>query len=113
MAQLDQLTDILIEFRDKRDWSKFHKPEALSRALMVEAAELNRLFLWGSRPDQEAISDEISDTLIFLLYLCHATGIDLEQAVLNKIHKNAERYPIDKDHASERGWQAELGTNTL
>ena len=34
------------DFRDSRDWKKFHNGKDLALALSIEAAELNEAFLW-------------------------------------------------------------------
>lgn len=43
-----------------------------------------------------ALEDEIADVAIYLSYLCHDLGLDLNQAVEAKLHKNAQKYPIEK-----------------
>ena len=35
---------VLSEFRDQRDWKKFHDPKNLAEAISVEASELLELF---------------------------------------------------------------------
>lgn len=66
----------LIKFRDERNWTKFHTPEALSYALSCEAGELLRLWEWGKVPDVERVKEEVADVAIYCMYLRHAAGID-------------------------------------
>ena len=40
------LTDRLIEFRDARDWARFHTTKDLMLSLSLEAAELLELAQW-------------------------------------------------------------------
>jgi len=50
---VDELQRRLAGFAAARGWQKFHTPKNLATALVVEAAELNRLGLrtgFGSRP---------------------------------------------------------------
>jgi hypothetical protein len=47
-ATIQGLKNLLLEFRDERDWVKFHDPKNLAEAISIEAAELLELFLWKS-----------------------------------------------------------------
>jgi NTP pyrophosphatase (non-canonical NTP hydrolase) len=95
---IESIIRTLLEFRDDRNWQRFHTSPNLSHALMVEAAELGRLFQWNGefRPkaDKEAIADEIADVIIYALYIAHNEGIDAENAIYNKIDKNSIKYPV-------------------
>jgi NTP pyrophosphatase (non-canonical NTP hydrolase) len=42
------------------------------------------------------ISDELADVAIYLYELADNLGIDLSEAIKNKLEKNAEKYPVDK-----------------
>ena len=89
----------IIAFRDARDWKQFHTPKNLSESVVIEASELLEMFQWvdSSKSEQFAqeskgkIEDEIADVMIYILYLCHDLGIDLEEAISNKIRKNGEK----------------------
>ena len=73
---------------------------------MVELGELAEHFQWRkdeeilemmSDPIQrENVEDEIADVCIYLFLLAHELNIDLEKAILNKIRKNEQKYPIIK-----------------
>ena len=88
----------LIDFREERGWGKYHTDAELARALMIEAAELNRLFIWGMKQGNEKLQEEIADTMIYCIYLCINNGFNPEEIILNKIKKNAEKYPATKKH---------------
>jgi NTP pyrophosphatase (non-canonical NTP hydrolase) len=87
-----KIIDRLREFREARSWQKYHKPEALARATMIEAGELNELFLWGRNPSKGEVSDEVADVMIYCLNLCDVMGIDPATAINNKIDKNEVKY---------------------
>ncbi len=38
----------VIEFRDRRDWAKYHNPKDLAISLSLETAELLEIFQWKS-----------------------------------------------------------------
>lgn len=93
----------LRDFAAARDWQPYHSPKNLAMALMVEAAELLELFQWKTitesrgltrnPADKERVADEIADVLLYLLQLADHTGVDVEQAVEDKLRKNADKHP--------------------
>lgn len=89
-----KITKYLIKFRDDRNWGRFHTEAELARALTIEATELNRLYQWGMAANAERLKEEVADVMIYALYLCEKRGIDPEQAILEKIEKNAIKYPV-------------------
>ena len=101
MSDIDDLIQALLRFRDERDWAQFHDSKNLAAAIGIEAAELNELFLWktireSEEVDRERLKEELADVLAYALLLAHKHGIDVKQAVLEKIAKNAEKYPVEK-----------------
>lgn len=92
-------------FVAEREWGKFHDPKNLSMAVASEAGELLALFRWvrndeadafaGSPENRERIRAEIADVAISLLLLCDRTGIDLPQAILDKLETNRRNYPVE------------------
>jgi dCTP diphosphatase len=95
----------LREFAQEREWEQFHSPKNLATALAIEAAELLEPFQWLKEEESRRLSenpadfarveDEIADVMIYLLRLADQLNINLEQAVKEKIRKNAEKYPVD------------------
>lgn len=97
-CDVDRLIRQIVEFRDKRNWAKFHNPKDLALGLSIEAAELNELFLWKKpeEADPVRVREELADILIFALMLLEKYGLDLEKIVQEKLAANAEKYPADK-----------------
>jgi len=104
MNDIRDLTDLrnaLREFAAARAWQPFHTPKNLAMAMIVEAAELVEHFQWltpeqsnALAPDKLAeVRDEVADTLIYLVELADALGIDPIAAARDKIAKNAVKYP--------------------
>lgn len=96
-SDMDELVDIVKEFRDKRDWKKYHNPKDLSLSISIESSELLELFQWKDKDepvDKERLKDEMADILIYLLSLSEVTDIDLYEAVHEKVEKNREKYPV-------------------
>ena len=86
----------LLAFRDARDWRKYHTPEALARAIAVEAGELNELFLWDREFSTAMVASELADVMIYCLNLCNALGLDAEWSIHAKMAENARR-PVRGD----------------
>ena len=92
------------QFRDERDWMKFHDPKNLAMSISIEAAELLEHFQWKTGEEssryaadnREAIADEVADVAIYLFELADNIGIDLAAAIHRKLDKNAAKYPVDK-----------------
>ena len=99
-------------FRDDRDWLKFHNPKDLSIALSIESSELQELFLWKdieqvrkmreNKKQLQRIKEEMADVGIYLLSLADVLGVDLSDAVEEKLVKNSKKYPIAKSKGSNK-----------
>ena len=93
-----------MKFRDDRDWLKFHNPKDLSIALSIESSELEELFLWKEnmsatrvkkdRRQFSRVKEEMADIFIYLLSLSNVLGLDMSEAVAEKLEQNAKKYPI-------------------
>lgn len=91
----------LRQFADERHWEPYHSPKNLAMALSVEAAELLEHFQWLSESESANMSDqtragiaeEIADIQIYLAIIAGKLGIDIDDAVEQKIAKNAKKYP--------------------
>jgi NTP pyrophosphatase (non-canonical NTP hydrolase) len=107
-----QLRQAVQAFVDERDWRQFHTPKNLAMSLAIEAGELMEHFQWldvdesiayGQDPARRtAIAEEIADVFCYLLSLVNALDIDLSDAVLAKLVKNAQKYPADEYHGRSR-----------
>lgn len=109
-SDLLMLRDKLRAFAHARDWNQFHSPKNLSMALMVEAAELMEHFQWLTE-DQSAnldttkkalVAEELADILLYLVRLSDKLGVDLPEAALHKLEKNAMKYPAEQVRGSAK-----------
>ena len=98
MNELTELTESLLKFRNDRDWAQFHNPKDLALALNIEAGELLETFLWKSseQADIGQVKEELADVFAFAFLLAEQYGFDVKQIVLEKIEKNALKYPVEK-----------------
>lgn len=105
--EFDKLIKEIVNFRDERNWKQFHNPKDLAISLSLEASELLENFQWKTSDDAvkenlENIKDEITDIAIYTMLLSHELGINLEQAIKEKIQKNKQKYPVDKAFGSRK-----------
>lgn len=71
---------------------KVQSPRNLAASLTIEAAEVLEHFQWREDvSDQAALAGELADVALYLLQLASMTGIDLEQAILDKLALNQTR----------------------
>ncbi len=101
------LTKNIVNFRDERNWRQFHNPKDLAISLSLEAGELLENFQWKTSEEAvaenlENIKDEIADVVIYAILLSHELGINIEQAIQDKIEKNKQKYPVEKAFGSRK-----------
>ena len=98
MEETKEIINALLKFRNERDWEQFHNPKDLALAVNVEAGELLELFLWKNAEDanKEKIKEELADVFAFAFLLAEKCGFNVKDIVLEKIKKNAEKYPVSK-----------------
>lgn len=109
-ATLTELTKLLLEFRDAREWKQFHNPKDQALSLVLEAAEFLELMQWRSgrelddhlRKNRVRVEEELADVLGWILLLAHDLKVDLADALRKKIELNSRKYPIDKSKRSAK-----------
>lgn len=102
--KISELTAAVVRHRDERDWGQFHTPKELAISLCVESAELLSLMQWktGRELDdavaakREKIRDELADVLHSVLLLASELNISPGDALLDKLKKDAAKYPVEK-----------------
>lgn len=109
LVEVNRLALALRQFAEDRDWVQFHSPKNLVMALTGEVGELAEIFQW--MPEGESLTagadartassvrEELADVLLYLVRLADVLGVDLNEAVVEKLRTNAIKYPV----ASSRG----------
>ncbi|NLG98013.1 MAG: nucleotide pyrophosphohydrolase [Chloroflexi bacterium] len=104
--EIKELTEVMHRFVEAKGW---YNPESLrpqtprniAISLNIESAEVLEHFQWTEAPlDRDALAGELADVTLYLLQLASVTGIDLEQAVLDKLKVNYGR-TWDEDRKSQ------------
>jgi len=73
------------------DSPKPQTPRNLAASLVIEAAEVLEHYQWRDEADAAKLAGELADVALYLLQLASVTGIDLEQAILEKLKVNYDR----------------------
>ncbi|MGH1485708.1 MAG: MazG-like family protein [Cellvibrionaceae bacterium] len=108
MSDLDKITQQLIKFRDEREWAQFHDSKNLALALLLEASELNELFLWKQSEEQvesvdkQRLAEELADVMAYALLLAEKHNLDITTILEEKIQQNQQKYPVDKAKGSSK-----------
>jgi len=109
-SDLLMLRDKLRAFAEARDWDQFHSPKNLSMALMVEVAELMEHFQWLTEAQsgnlvaekKVVVAEELADILLYLVRLSDKLEVNLLEAALHKLEKNAAKYPAEQVRGSAK-----------
>jgi NTP pyrophosphatase (non-canonical NTP hydrolase) len=96
--ELKELEERMHAFVRGKGWyepgsTRPQEPKNLAISLALEAAEVLEQFQWQEQvSDKSALAGELADVALYLLQLASITGIDLEQAILDKLDQNQARH---------------------
>ena len=97
MDSLEKLKIEIDAFAEERDWGKFHSPANLAKSISIEANELLECFQWNDENfSVDQVKEELADVLNYAIRMASVMDLDIKSIVLEKIKKNANKYPIDK-----------------
>ena len=98
MTDLEELREAIVSFTHDRDWDQFHDGKNLAIALSLEASELLEAFLWKDAKDAkiEKVKEELADVVNYAILIADKYNLDIKQIVLDKLARNAEKYPVEK-----------------
>lgn len=105
--KFEEATAKALAFREERDWSQFHNPKDLALSICLEAAELLEVFQWSGAdlevaPKATKAREELADVAIYCIYMADRLGVNLADAVSDKIDANNEKYPVCKSFGNSR-----------
>ena len=96
-----ETVDMILKFRDDRNWKQFHNPKDLAISISLEAAELLEVFQWSGadlecRDKLDKIKEALADVVNYAVLMADACGLDLDEIVREKVRRNEEKYPVEK-----------------
>ena len=104
MSDFELILEELRQFNKERDWDQFHNGKDLAIGLSIEASELLEAFLWKTpecvNPDK--VREELADILNYAFQMADKYNLDIKEIMLEKIRKNAEKYPVEKARGSAK-----------
>lgn len=104
-TNIQELKNKVLTFVQERNWDKLHNPKNLAMSIAIEAGELMEIFQWLDEEEATHIMDsdenvhlkeELADIIIYCLSLSNRLGIDVSNAIEEKIEKNGMKYPVNK-----------------
>lgn len=93
----DKTIDEIRNFVQERDWLQFNTPAALARSITIEASELLECYQWSDEArdnDIEHVREELADVLTYCIMMADSIHADLDEIVLDKLHKSRQKYPV-------------------
>ena len=94
--QLELLVSVIDDFVTQRDWHQYHSADNLSKSIIIEAAELLECFQWDDEYDIVHVCEELADVMIYSIQLAIHLDVDIKEIILDKMIKNAQKYPVNK-----------------
>ena len=101
---IEELCTEMRKFVAERNWEQFHTPKNLAMSITIEAAELMEHFQWltneqsteliGNQPGRSMVIDELADIMLYCISLINILDVDMGSAILDKLERNKNRYPI-------------------
>ena len=104
---MKELMNRINQFRDERDWRKFHNEKDLAISISLEASELLELFQWKKSEEVvekslQEIREELADVLIYSLMMADNLNLDVEDIIKSKLDLNKQKYPVEKSRGSNK-----------
>ena len=99
---MDETKKRIRKFRDDREWSQFHTPANLAKAISIEAGELLENFLWDNNYDKKEVCEELADVIIYCLHMADSLEVDIEDIINRKMDKNEKKYPVEKSKGTSK-----------
>jgi len=110
MKDIPSLTKLINKFVKERSWEKFQTPKDLAISISLEASEVLEHFQWKKdkevkkhiQDNKDELADELADVAVYLFKLADKTGIDLSEAIQNKLAKAAKKFPVEAVKGDKR-----------
>lgn len=116
MKTLEDLTKIIDNFADTRDW-KNNDPNQLISSVLIELGELAEHYQWKDHFEtynenkKREMGYEFVDIIFYLLRLASKSDIDIQKYFDEKIIKLEKKFPIGADALEQRKIYREKGMN--
>ena len=101
-TSIQSIRDTVLAFQEARGWTRWQNARNVAISISLEASELLEIFQWcdnaeadrkARETDREHFREELADVLIYCISMANAYGVDITEAILEKLEKNAKKYP--------------------
>ena len=85
---MERLQEKYAEFKERRNWEKFHEPKNIAMSISIEASELMQHFQWKDnvsikkiKKDEKlmaGVREELADVILYSLSMAQLLDIDIE-----------------------------------
>ena len=104
---MKELMNRINQFRDERDWRKFHNEKDFAISISLEASELLELFQWKKSEEVvekslQEIREELADVFIYSFMMADNLNLDVEEIIKSKLDLNEQKYPVEKSRGSNK-----------
>lgn len=104
---MKELMNRINQFRDERDWRKFHNEKDLAISISLEASELLELFQWKKSEEVvekslQEIREELADVFIYSFMMADNLNLDVEEIIKSKLDLNEQKYPVEKSRGGNK-----------
>ena len=97
MDTLQELKLVIDQFSEDRNWTQFQSPANLAKSISIEANELLECFQWDENGySVEHVKEELADVINYCIRFASILDLDIRDIVLEKVEKNALKYPVEK-----------------
>ena len=84
--ELDDIMQIIIDYRDAQGWQDNDRPNNLSKSIFIESTELLKNFdALSESYCLENIKEELADILMYTLAYIHDLELSAEEIILERI----------------------------
>lgn len=90
-----KIIKLINDFVEERNWEQFHTGNNLAKSLVLEASELLELYQWTDEVESiERLAEELADVFVYCVQIAEKYNFNIEEIIINKMKKNAEKYPV-------------------
>lgn len=91
----DKIISLINNFVAERNWDQFHTGSNLAKSLVLEACELLELYQWSDEVESiSRLAEELADVFVYGIQIAEKYNLNIEEIIMNKMKKNAEKYPV-------------------
>jgi len=100
----EEISEHIRKHLEARDWQD-NPARGLAVSISLEASELLEHYQWNDSAvgSKEDLASELADIFIYAIQFAQATGIDITEAIEQKLQEAAKKYPAEQFKGKEPG----------